>query len=136
MELFATYCSANKNPGSKHLPAIERYVSDRIQGVYANAQSSGSRFAILSGRFGLLSAEQPIPDYDHLLQPSEIESMANQVAQTLREWNIQSVRWHTVAFEMDPNVSRYSEVMQLAAEQTGALFEFELWEPTGMLGLV
>ena len=136
VDLFATYCSANKRPDSGDLPAIDRYISDRIHGVYANAKSRGSQFAILSGRFGLLTPDHPIPDYDHLLQPSEIPSMVNQVAQTLTQWGTGLVRWHSVAFEMDPHVSRYSDVMRMAAEQNAIEFELELWEPTGMLGLV
>ena len=136
MELFATYCSANKDPATALLPAAERYISDRIAGVHTRAISINTLFAILSGRFGLIGPDEPIPDYDHLLKPDEIPAMAERVAATLKQWEVTRVRWFTVAFEMDPNVSRYSDVMTRAATLAGSEFELELWEPTGMLGLV
>ena len=136
MELFATYCSADKEATPGNLPATERYLSERISGVYANATSSGNRFAILSGRFGLMDPDTPIPNYDHLLQINEIGPMTQRVAETLKAWEITTIRWFTVAFEMDPNVSRYHDVMSQAAAEIGVDFEFELWEPTGMLGLI
>jgi len=136
VKLYATYCSAHKDSTAGDLPAADRYISDRIAGVYTNAMSSECRFGILSGRFGLITPTQPIPDYDHLLQPSEIPSMAERVAATLKQWEVTSIQWFTVAFEMDPHVSRYSDVMTRAAELAGIDFELELWEPTGMLGLV
>ncbi len=136
MELFATYCSADKEAAAGDLPAVERYLSERISGVYANAQSSGSRFGILSGRYGLIAPNTPIPHYDHLLQVNEIGPMVQQVADTLSAWEVTTIRWFTVAFEMDPNVTRYRDVMSQAAAHIGAEFELELWEPTGMLGLI
>ncbi len=136
MELFATYCSANKRPDSGNLPALDRYISDRIAGVYANARTAGHQFGILSGQFGLIAPDQPIPDYNHLLQPNEIDVMANRVSTTLQQWEITTIKWFSVAFEMDPHVSRYSEVMSRAAGKSGTEFELELWEPTGLLGLV
>ena len=136
MELFATYCSADKEAASGDLPAVERYVSERISGAYANALSSGNRFAILSGRFGLIAPDTPIPHYDHLLQVNEMDAMVQRVTTTLKAWEVTTIRWFTVAFEMDPNVTRYRDVMSQSATQIGAEFEIELWEPTGMLGLI
>ena len=136
MELFATYCSADKEASPGNLPATERYLSERISGVYANALSTGNRFAILSGRFGLISPDTPIPNYDHLLQVDEIGPMVQRVATTLNDWEVTTVKWFTVAFEMDPNVARYHNVMSQAAAEIGAEFDLELWEPTGMLGLI
>ena len=136
MKLFATYCSANKDPASGQLPAIERYTSDRISGVYANAKSAGARFAILSGKFGLIDPDTPLEDYDHLLQPEGIAPMTARVAETLKAWEITEVHWFSVAFEMDPNVRRYKSVVENAASMNDIPFELEIWEPTGMLGLV
>ena len=136
MKLFATYCSANKDPASGTLPAVERYTSDRINGVYANAKSADARFAILSGQFGLIGPDTALEYYDHLLQPDEIEPMTAQVAATLKEWGVTQIHWFSVAFEMDPNVRRYKSVVEAAASVHSISFELEIWEPTGMLGLV
>jgi hypothetical protein len=136
MLLFATYCSANKDGASSPLAARDRYLSDRIAGVEANANAANTRFGILSGKFGLLSPDHPIPAYDHLLHRDEIDEMTTTVAETLKDWDITAVRWFSVAFEMDPNVRRYKNVMENAAKQHGIDFEILLWEPTGLLGLI
>ena len=136
MELFATYCSAEKNAAGGTLPAIERYDSDRIRGVAALAQSAGATFGILSGSFGLIRADHPLPYYDHLLQLDEVTPRAEEVASTLSLWGITRIRWFSVAFEMDPNVSRYRDVMTAAAAPHGIEVELALWEPAGTLGLI
>jgi len=136
MVLFATYCSAEKDAASGLLPAIDRYQSERISGVCSGAKSASARFGILSGQYGLISADHPLPYYDHLLQVDQIEEMAKRTQATLVEWEITEVQWFSVAFEMDPNVKRYQSVMEEAAAQAGAAFHLTLWEPTGMLGLI
>ena len=136
MELFATYCSAEKDGAEGELPAIERYTSERINGVAAAAKSAEAKFGILSGEYGLIASDHPLPYYDHLLQPGEVAARAEAVALTLTEWGITRIRWFSVAFEMDPNVGRYRDVMAQAATACGIEIELELWEPTGTLGLV
>ena len=84
MELFATYCSAEKDGAEGELPAIERYTSERIQGVAAAAKGAQAKFGILSGQFGLITGEHPLPYYDHLLQPEEVSTRAEGAVETLR----------------------------------------------------
>jgi len=136
MVLFATYCSAEKDAAAGDLPAIERYQSERISGVYANAQFAGARFGILSGQYGLISADHPLPYYDHLLQMDQIPEATKNAHATLVAWKVTEVKWFSVAFEMDPNVQRYRTVIEQAASQAGIDFDLTLWEPTGMLGLI
>ena len=136
MVLFATYCSAEKDGAPGTQPAIDRYISDRIQGVCTGAAAANAQFGILSGQYGLIAADHPIPYYDHLLQTDQIDAMVDAVQATLTEWQITEVHWFSVAFEMDPHVGRYREVMERAAVGAGATFELTLWEPIGTLGLV
>ena len=136
MVLFATYCSAEKDGASGMQAAIDRYRSARIRGVHTSAAVAGAKFGILSGQYGLIAADHPIPYYDHLLQTDEIEPMVAAVQATLESWQITEVRWFSVAFEMDPHVGRYRAVMERAAAEMGAQFELTLWEPIGTLGLV
>ena len=136
MLLYATYCSAEKDGSSALLPAIERYQSARISGVCSAAKMAGATFGILSGKYGLISADHPLPYYDHLLQEHQIEEMTKQVQVTLKNWNITEIHWFSVAFEMDPNVKRYQMVLDAAAKNMGVAFQLTLWEPTGMLGLI
>ena len=136
MELFATYCSAQKQITADDLSALQRYDSDRIRGVHAQAEATGAKFGILSGQFGLITGSRPLPWYDHLLQKDQVTSMILKVSATLEEWGVTSIRWFSVAFEMDPNVGRYRDVMAQAATANNIDFEIELWQPAGTTGMV
>jgi hypothetical protein len=131
MKLYATYCSKDKEATAGELPAIERYLSLRIRAVHAAAEGAGAKFGILSGLYGLISPDHPIPDYDHLLQLCEMEDRVNKVEGVLREWDIDEIHWYSVAFEMDANVGRYRKVMERAAAKVDATVEVVLWEPGG-----
>ncbi len=130
MKLYATYCSKDKEATAGELPAIERYLSSRIRATHAAAGGVGAKFGILSGLYGLISPDQPIPDYDHLLQLCEMDDRVDQVEATLREWDIDEIHWYSVAFEMDANVGRYRMVMEQAAAKVGATVEVFLWDPS------
>ena len=60
MYAFCTYCSADKSNAPNRVPAIQCYQSSRIRNVYAAARLLGVGFYVLSGEFGLLTADQPI----------------------------------------------------------------------------
>jgi hypothetical protein len=49
--LYVTYCSGKKDKSEESIPAIERYKSDRIRGVYNLSIKDKADFAILSGLF-------------------------------------------------------------------------------------
>jgi hypothetical protein len=131
MKLYATYCSKDKEATAGELPAIERYLSPRIRAVHAAAEGTGAKFGILSGLYGLISPDQPIPAYDHLLQLCEMEDRVNKVESVLREWDIDEIHWYSVAFEMDANVGRYRKVIERAAAKVDATVEVVLWDPGG-----
>jgi hypothetical protein len=131
MKLYATYCSADKEATAGDLPAIERYLSARIRATQAAADGAGARFGILSGLYGLIAPDHPLPYYDHLLQLSEMSDRVVEVEAVLRAWEIHEIHWYSVAFEMDPNVGRYRTVMEQAAAKADATVELVLWEPGG-----
>jgi len=110
--LFATYCSAEKRTDAGVLPAVQRYQSARIASVAERAAQQGARFAILSGSFGLIAPEHPLPFYDHLLTPDEVAAMVPRVAETLKSWAVSEVTWFTVSTAQDPNVMAYAAVME------------------------
>jgi hypothetical protein len=117
--LFATYCSADKRRDEGDLPASVRYVSARIEDTVRRGQTPNARAGILSGRYGLIAPEHPIPWYDHLLRTDEVDDMVPQVVDTLREWKIESVRWFTVDVTKDPDVAVYCHVMDRACANLG-----------------
>lgn len=82
-----TYCSRRKSDAPGLLPAVERYSSPRIRLAQKKAAELNADFFILSGQFGLLHAEDPIPWYDHLLQPEEVEDMAGRMVPIISEYD-------------------------------------------------
>ena len=122
---YATYCSAPKREDPGLLPAVERYRSARIAEIDRLATESGARFLILSGSFGLLDRHTPIPWYDHLLSPDEIPEMASRAEDWLRLEGISQIVWYSVDPAIDPNVTRYATVLELATEALQIPFRFE-----------
>jgi hypothetical protein len=118
MYIFCTYCSRDKSDEPDRIPAIQRYQSDRIRRVYAAASQVGLKFFILSGEFGLLSAQQSIPWYDHLLLPEEVDALAARMTQQIRDHGISGIVYFTSSLAKDPNVQPYHDAITAACNQT------------------
>jgi len=92
MEIFCTYCSKLKDEIIDSLPAIHRYKSKRIRKVNESAKLLDYPIFILSGKYGLISTEQKIPYYDHLLLDNEVENLVNDyVIEQLKKFNIEKI---------------------------------------------
>lgn len=118
-----TYCSAKKRTDPDPLPALERYLDPRIRDLAAMAAAEGSAFLILSGEFGLLRPEDPIPWYDHLLSPEETDAMAARVAGQLGELGAASLVFHTVDPARDPLVLPYLTTIRAACDRADVTLE-------------
>ena len=88
MLAYCTYCSAEKKETETPIPAVECYISARIETVFSLAQERGIKFLILSGSYGLLEATDKINFYDHLLLEHEVEGKALFVSTQLKEKKI------------------------------------------------
>ena len=75
MRVVCTYCSNTKDKLDGLPPAYQRYTSARIRNVDSIAQKAELHFCILSGEYGLLDRNQPIPWYDHLLVEAEVPQL-------------------------------------------------------------
>jgi hypothetical protein len=116
MTVFCTYCSRDKDHSERELPAIQRYQSRRITSVYCAAKSLGLGFLILSGKYGILKPCDSIPDYDHLLQPSEVSEHSNLVADQLETLGVKDLVFFTKSAS---DVKPYCECIKLASEKAG-----------------
>ena len=105
--LYVTCCSAAKKPGDGLLPAAWRYDSRRLDAVLNLAVEHAVGFRILSGRFGLVAAGEPIPDYDHLLVAAEVAAHAGKVAAQLGEIAPRGVVYFTRDAAADPGAQPY-----------------------------
>lgn len=114
MTIFCTYCSAEKDASDVPLPAIRRYRSDRIARIYSAALAAGCGFFILSGKFGLVAANSPIPYYDHLLVASEVEVKAFRVAEQIKQHGITQIIFFTLPVAKDEKLASYHACLRLA----------------------
>jgi len=114
MIAWCTYCSAEKRRDPAPLPAIERYLDRRIRRVAEGAGRAGAAFFILSGAYGLLEPQAPIPWYDHLLLDEEVEAMAERVAGQLAAAGVEELVFHTVGEDADPHTLPYRQVVERA----------------------
>ena len=96
------------------LPAVERYLSDRISGLHA-----AGPMLILSGEYGLLAPEDPIPWYNHLLQPEEVEGAVPRVADQLRERAVRAIEFHTADPAHTPEIGPYVALIRGACARVG-----------------
>jgi hypothetical protein len=116
MTVFCTYCSAEKDPSEGEIPAIQRYKSTRIRSVYSAAKSLGLGFVILSGKYGILEPSDPILDYDHLLQSSEVSEHSTLVAGQLEALGVKDLIFFS---RLGPVVEPYRECINSASAKAG-----------------
>ena len=109
--IFCTYCSRKKDPVDGLLPTMERYKSERIRSVHTAAQELGFETYILSGKYGLLFSNHPIPYYDYLLSQENVDSLTVTVEEQLIEHDITSVVFFAQSSKIDPNNKPYIEVV-------------------------
>lgn len=99
MTLHITYCSKEKDRTRKDLPAIQRYDSERIDKIKVYSDQRNEKFAILSGKYGLIEPEEKIPFYDELLREKDIPHLVTGVKNFLESRNIEKVVYHTKEVE-------------------------------------
>ncbi|MCB1182265.1 hypothetical protein KDM41_02455 [bacterium] len=121
MKILCTYCAGRKRPGSRPLPAIRRYLSPRIAELHREARRRGSAWAfrIVSGRYGLLAPETPLPWYDHLLREDEVPAMAAEIAAALSRDRATHVEYHTADPFRLRQVAPYHQALVQACALSG-----------------
>ena len=118
MNIHATYCSAEKSNAPGRIPAIERYKSHRIQWVNERAHRQGETFFILSGKHGLIKAEEEIAYYDYLLTSDALKDHIQLLSQQLSSLGIRQVTFFARPTSVDPNVLPYVKCIKEACQMT------------------
>ena len=118
MNIHATYCSAEKSNAPGRIPAIERYKSRRIQWVNERAHRQGETFFILSGKHGLIKAEEEIAYYDYLLTSDALKDHIQLLSQQLSSLGIRQVTFFARPTSIDPNVLPYVKCIKEACQMT------------------
>lgn len=94
MKVIVTICSKSKNDSAGEIPAYLRYTSPRINKALEIACKENEPYFILSGKFGLIKYNEPIPFYDHLLTKSEINNLVNLVSKQISDNGIDVVDFY------------------------------------------
>jgi len=123
---LCTYCSAPKREDPGLLPATERYISSRIRLLAMRAAWERRPFLILSGEYGLLQPQDPIPWYDHLLAPAEVETMCGRVVNQLRAYHLDEVEYHTAPLALVPEVRPYFDLISSACVRAGVKLDVRM----------
>lgn len=126
MLAYCTYCSAEKKETETPIPAVECYISARIETVFSLAQERGIKFLILSGSYGLLEATDKINFYDHLLLEHEVEGKALFVSTQLKEKKISKITFYTNATIRDQNLKPYIRCIKTACTQAAVTLELKI----------
>lgn len=128
---ICTYCAGPKRWDEGLLPAIERYRSHRIRTLALRAAHELRPFRILSGEYGLLPPDAPIPWYDHLLRADEVPALVPRVAIHLADFRITTVEYHTAPLQAEAAVRPYFETMTAACKLAGVELVIEIL-PAGL----
>lgn len=123
-KLICTICSKEKRMDIRPLPAQIRYKSDRIKKVNAIAKDKGFPFVILSGKYGILSPDEKIPYYNHLLKPKEAGLLTKRVTQQIKVYDIDEVIFY--AKPNDLNWQPYYSVLENVTNLLGIKLTIEL----------
>ena len=117
MHTFCTYCSASKSVEEGDLPAIQRYLDPRIHKVYEAAYTLGLDFYILSGEYGLVTPDEPIPWYDHLLLTEEVGELVERMAAQIRQHYIEGIVYFTNSISDDSSLIPYRDAIVAACNR-------------------
>lgn len=117
VEPLVTYCSKCKSQDKDPIPAVRRYTSDRIQGVWQKAKSEDRPMFILSGLLGLIDAMTPIRLYEKLLRPEDVGSMVDLVAHQLLWYKFNSVEYVTKDIASALEARPYHDLMAAACKR-------------------
>jgi hypothetical protein len=121
--IVCTICCREKDRSEGVLPAIRRYKSKRIDTVAGLARDAGRPLAILSGKYGLIDADEPIPYYDKLMGEGDLgEIIAKNIA-FLEKNNVGKVIFLCPDPAIDPHVQPYLRSIQAAARGTRCKLE-------------
>ncbi|XKT75205.1 MAG: DUF6884 domain-containing protein [Patescibacteria group bacterium UBA2103] len=114
MKIICTICSKKKNTQTGFLPAKDRYLGDHINTASNISQKQKCEFFILSGKYGLIHAQEPIPYYDYLLTDDAADKLTEKVGAQIKENNITEIIFYT---ENNPNWKPYEKVITSASEK-------------------
>jgi hypothetical protein len=117
--MYCTYCSKQKSTDEGEIPAIQRYLSQRIAQVNLRATIDGCPFFILSGKYGIIPSDYPLPYYDHRLSVDEVEAMASRVGGQLQAFGVKEIHYFSNDPNLDSTLQPYASVIEKSCRMAG-----------------
>ena len=127
---YCTYCSRQKSDDEGKIPALQRYRSQRIAQVNLRATIDGYPFYILSGSYGFIPATYPLPYYDHLLLPEEVDRMVERAARQMQDAGLETLNYYSNDPEYDPNLLPYQTVIVKTCQIVGVKLDLSYFPKT------
>lgn len=95
--IIVSICSKQKDQRKALLPARERYLGSHINIAAEEAEHMKMQFFILSGKYGLLAANELVSLYDHQLSERAVPELAARLVTQLGQFvfKIERVRFFT-----------------------------------------
>ena len=116
--IVCTICCREKDRAEGVLPARRRYRSKRIEAVAELAREAGRPFIILSGKYGLIDEDEPIPYYNKLMGEEDLGDIIAANIAFLDENKVEKVIFLCPDPAIDPHVKPYLRSIQAAARGT------------------
>jgi len=124
VEYLCTICCKDKRGDPGLLPAIERYRSERIAFVHQESQRLGKPMLILSGKYGLLRPEDPIPWYDQKLEMDAIPELVPVIGKQLKEQGVTRLKFYCHP-KTDKNWYPYHIALEQACQKREIKIDFQ-----------
>ena len=90
--IACSVCSRQKNEDPDPLPARERYTGSHVRYVESVAKAP---LYILSGKYGLLEANDPVEYYDYRLTDGDVSALVRVIGTQLEREGIQEVIFYS-----------------------------------------
>lgn len=113
MKIICTICSRVKREDEGLLPARIRYAAPHIVAVEGVAEKQNVPFYVLSGKYGVISGDTEIPNYDYYLEAGAAEDLSKTIAEQLKAAGITEIDFYT---EQKPTWAPYESAITKGAE--------------------
>jgi hypothetical protein len=127
MEFLCTICCKDKRTDSGLLPAMDRYLSERIAFVYQESLRLRKPMLILSGKYGLLRPEDPIPWYDQKLVMEAVPKIIPIITAQLKEKGVIQITFYCHP-KTDKNWYPYHAVLEQACQKQDVEISYQFLE--------
>lgn len=123
---ICSICSREKDLSEELLPAHMRYKGSHVTLVARAAAHLEVPFYVLSGVYGLISGDHPIPYYDRMLVQKRVALLADIISQQLLRTGMKRLYFYT---KRKPDWEPYLNALEIACRRAKvALIVHELDE--------